>query len=526
MDIPSLVAEFLAYLKTINLAPRRNDAHEISSFLRWLKTSEIPLEKLDINCFYRYLSAGKARGLKESTLSRTLAALREFCRWGNQRRLFADIITRDISLAWLDIRGGYPAYRGIFRKVFCRPDTVRAYLRLPFAKELGEYLEMLLSQGYTRIHARSILYPNFLFQRRLLERGKTRLENIGPEDAAEFLNRQSQKSELLRERRSCIKRFLIYAFNQRGLVFNPTPASKEDQTLLGRLLQGHQDFCRLHHGHKPATLRSHQWHLKHFHRFLVQKSIRDPREINTALIDEFVIERAATRSSVSLRNVNTSLRSFLKYLYLYRHINCDLAGRLYPPSSFSAASRPKYLAWEKIQELLRSFDRHSPRGKRDYAIFMLLACYGLRAREIANLRMADLDFSNRRFLLVQRKGGKDALFPLLPEAAGALKDYLAIRPNRPFEQIFLTCTTPSKPLGRLVCWAISRRLMERFGRLRPSQGAYLLRHSFAKAMLDRGAPLGQIGQVLGHRSLNSTLIYTRVATQDLKEVADNYANLL
>jgi site-specific recombinase XerD len=107
-----------------------------------------------------------------------------------------------------------------------------------------------------------------------------------------------------------------------------------------------------------------------------------------------------------------------------------------------------------------------------------------------------------------------------------LKDYLAVRPSRPFEQVFLTCMTPGKPLGRLVCWAVSRRLIERFGRLLPSQGAYLLRHSFAKAMLDRGAPLGQIGQVLGHRSLNSTLIYTRVATQDLKEVADNYANLL
>ena len=252
----------------------------------------------------------------------------------------------------------------------------------------------------------------------------------------------------------------------------------------------------------------------------------DVKQISLALIDEFICEKAATYSTLSLRNVNCTLRSFLRYLYSQGRIDSELGEKLYPPSSFSHDKRPKYVPWQKIQELLANFQRTTLKDTRDFAMLMLMASYGLRAREIAALRIEDVDFANKKLFLRERKGGKAACFPLRTEACAALKDYLKVRPQSGCPEIFLKLRPPFKPLGKSVSLVVSICLKDRWGAHLPFCGTYLLRHSFAKAMIDRGAPLTKISEVLGHETLNSTLIYTRVATEDLRQVADNYSKLL
>lgn len=310
------------------------------------------------------------------------------------------------------------------------------------------------------------------------------------------------------------------------------------ETLWEKLIEGHQDFCRVHRGLKEITLKSYQWHLKHFQAFLEKRGINDLKDLTIALIDEF-ISQIGQRYSRSLRNLNSTLRSFLRYLYFSQYISSDLGGRLYPQSSFSAASRPKYVPWKKIQDLLAKIKRESLKDKRDFAILMLLASYGLRAREVAALRVTDIDFVNHQFTIRERKGGKPATFPLQQDVADALRDYLSVRPNAlkdesasatppaSHPEIFLKIKPPFTPIGISISLVVRECLIHHWeGHRPPTWGAYLFRHSFAKAMLDRGAPLTKIGDVLGHQKMESTLIYTRIATKELREVANNYSKIL
>jgi integrase len=157
---------------------------------------------------------------------------------------------------------------------------------------------------------------------------------------------------------------------------------------------------------------------------------------------------------------------------------------------------------------------------------MLLAHHGLRAREAAALRISDIDWDNHSIFLRHRKDGTSVQMPTSPQTEEALRDYLAVRSACPAPEIFLTECAPMKPFERAVYGVAQRHILKVFGKLPFSQGAHLLRHSFAKALLDRGAKIQEVGVLLGHRSLRSTQIYTSIATEELREVADNYANLL
>ena len=155
-----------------------------------------------------------------------------------------------------------------------------------------------------------------------------------------------------------------------------------------------------------------------------------------------------------------------------------------------------------------------------------MACHGLRTREVANLKVTDIDWEKHSIFLRHRKRGGAANLPITPQTEEALKDYLSVRPDCDAAEIFLTTFAPIKPLGKNISACVQRHVRRVFGDTHRPSGAHMLRHSFAKALLDQGAPLHEVGSLLGHRTLRSTLIYTRINTEDLREVADNYANLL
>jgi integrase len=225
--------------------------------------------------------------------------------------------------------------------------------------------------------------------------------------------------------------------------------------------------------------------------------------------------------------VPNTLRPFFSYLLLKGHIPHNPAQDLFSPCRFRMDRRPKFIPWPNVQKFLAAIDRSTPAGKRDYAILALLACHGLRARDAARLRLADIDWDAPALWLHQRKNGANARIPLSQTAKEALHDYLAVRPAAPpCSEVFLTSQAPIVPLGARLGAVAQRRLLRFFGRSIPNQGAHALRHSFAKALLDRGAKVPDIAALLGHRRIASTLTYTQIDTEGLREVADNYANLL
>lgn len=282
-----------------------------------------------------------------------------------------------------------------------------------------------------------------------------------------------------------------------------------------------------HGGLKPTTVKVYLVWLEHLARFLERRGVRTVRRLRLAELDAFMAQRGARMSPRSLYNVRAALRAFLRYLYVVGELEWDFGGELARPSRFSADQRPKYLPWAEVEALLSGVDRDSPVGKRAYAVLALLACQGLRAGEVAKLRLEDLDFEAGSIFVRERKNGRSGRLPMSARAREALEDYLRVRPANVRAEVFLTvkgAPTPMSPgaVGQAASWRLRRRFPKR---LEP-RGAHVLRHSFAKCLLDRGARLTDLGLMLGHRHLRSTLMYARIATEELREVADNYARLL
>ncbi|TAK10188.1 hypothetical protein EPO44_00330 [bacterium] len=296
--------------------------------------------------------------------------------------------------------------------------------------------------------------------------------------------------------------------------------------LTGSLLAAYADFCRDHRGLRPATIQNRLYHLRWFQTFLHRENIRSIKDVELTHLDAFVLERAERMRTRGLQTVADALRSFFRYLHLQGVIGRDLAHSIALPCRFSGDLHPKYIPWEQVERLLAGIERTDYAGKRDYAILTLLACHGLRPREVAAITGADIDWERSSIFLRERKDGPCAHLPLSARAIEALRGCMASRPRCSFPEVFVTAKNPIKPLGRRLTVFASLRLHRRFGRRSHPFGAYVLRHSFAKAMLDRGAKLHEISVLLGHKSIRSTLIYTRIDTESLREVSDNYAELL
>lgn len=298
-----------------------------------------------------------------------------------------------------------------------------------------------------------------------------------------------------------------------------------------RELQGWRDefasYAGQHGELQPTTVQVYLRCLDIFMRFLACRRVPTISSLKLADIDAFMAQRGARMSPRSLYVVRAALRSFLKWLYVEDKLAMDFSNCLPRPSRFSADQRPKYLPWAKVEELLAGMERSTLAGKRDYAILTMLALHGLRAGEVAKLRIEDIDLKEGSFLLRCRKDGRCARLPLSPRAKEALEDYLLLRGKETREEVFLNAPPPPQPLAAAAIGRIAHdQLRQRFPTGLPSYGSHVFRHSFAKCLLDGGARLADIGLILGHRNLSSTMMYARIATKELGEVADNYARLL
>jgi len=289
------------------------------------------------------------------------------------------------------------------------------------------------------------------------------------------------------------------------------------------------EFASYAHQHgalQPTTVQVYLRWLDIFMRFLARRRVKTVERLKLTDIDAFLAQQGGRMTPKSLYGVRGALRSFLKWLYVEGKLATDFSCRLLRPSRFSADQRPKYLPWEKVEKLLAGMGRSTLAGKRDYAILTMLALHGLRAGEVAKLRVEDIDLKEGSFLLRCRKDGRCARLPLAPRAKEALEDYLRLRGNSACAEVFLNAPPPQALAVATVGKIAHAHLRQRFPEGLPSYGSHVFRHSFAKYLLDRGARLADLGLILGHRNLRSTMMYARIATKELGEVADNYARLL
>ena len=190
------------------------------------------------------------------------------------------------------------------------------------------------------------------------------------------------------------------------------------------------------------------------------------------------------------------------------------------PRVYRGELPPRALPWPLVQQLLRSIDRSSQLGWRDYAILHLMAHYGLRPSEIVTLTLGSIDWQAETLSVKQRKTRSDLVLPLAPQTMRILSRYLRCgRPGGSRRELFLRGRTPAGPLTHNgVCGLYQKRARES-GLPLHETSSYCLRHSFAMRLLDRGVGIKVIGDLLGHRTLESTCVYLRLQIGALRDVA-------
>ena len=218
--------------------------------------------------------------------------------------------------------------------------------------------------------------------------------------------------------------------------------------------------------------------------------------------------------------LTTALRSFLHYARYRGDIALDLAAAVPAVANWSMPSIPRAIPADAVRRLLASINRRTAMGRRDYAILLLLARLGLRGGEVARLNLEDIDW-NVGSLTVQGKGGQRSVLPLPPDVGAAIAAYLRRgRPRSISRRVFLRIQAPLCGFrGPVAIASLVRHNLLRAGIKAPTQGAHQFRHALATEMLRHGASLAEIGQVLRHRSPETTKIYTKVDVESLRALA-------
>jgi integrase len=228
-----------------------------------------------------------------------------------------------------------------------------------------------------------------------------------------------------------------------------------------------------------------------------------------------------------VEKLTTSLRAFLRYLAVKGRCRADLADVVPGYAHWRLADLPRYLAAEQVNRLIAACDGEVVARRRDRAIVLLLARLALRAGDVAQLRLDDIEWETGS-LRVSGKSRYEVRLPLPQDVGDAIVAYLGCRLSTcPSDYVFLRNIAPFRPFRRGDgISSVVKRLMQRAGIVAPVKGAHVLRHTAATEMLRHGVPLEKIGLVLRHRGIDTTAFYAKADVALLKQIAQPWPEVL
>ena len=324
-------------------------------------------------------------------------------------------------------------------------------------------------------------------------------------------------SKTIRAPRGAATLFIRYLREQRMLPPLPVlPSPTKRWPILGAF----RSWMRTQRGVADSTLDTYQTSLVDLFKALGD----DPKAFTAQAVRAFVLERAKPHSRGRANTIATSTRAFLRYLVATGQ--CP-AGRDHAIPRFANRQLtlvPKFLVVEDIERAIAACDGEN--RLRDRAIVLLLARLGLRASEVANLKLTDIDWNNGRVAIAGKSRRKEWL-PLTQEVGDAIIAYVErARPRVTTSRLFFTDFAPIGPLTRVTVKCIVRRTLLRAGIKSVHRGAHMLRHSAATAMLRHGVSLSGVATVLRHRSPAMTQHYAKVDFGLLSEIAQPWVGRL
>jgi len=301
-----------------------------------------------------------------------------------------------------------------------------------------------------------------------------------------------------------------------------TPTSQKRIRLAGKLLAEYCTFLQEHQCLASATIAARQNRVMAFLASLKDHATPSKiRSLTTSMIHDYIIGSTKSLNRGSRKLLLASIRSFLRFLYFRGYSNRDMVPAVPVIRAPKLASVPRFIPWDWVKKLLSAPDKRTRRGRRNYAILQLLATYGVRIGQALSLRISDIKWEEELIYFQSSKRGKPLCFPLQKDVAQALLDYIRKdRRNAPFPQLFLTVKGHhQRPLG---CNINLKPFLKSCHKLDVSKlklSWHSIRHAFATRLMEQEVPIKTIADLLGHRCIDTTFIYTKVDLPHLRLLA-------
>lgn len=297
------------------------------------------------------------------------------------------------------------------------------------------------------------------------------------------------------------------------------PTAKE----VGRreLKRDYENYLRRQRGLSERTIFD-SWRLAdRFLEFRFEKEVEDLSRITSADIISFMQHLSTRRAPLRDKTLCSHLRNFFRYLFKAGKTTVNLALGIPSVAQRYGTRLPRHLTTEQVDVLVRAVRTDTARGRRNYAMVLLLARLGLRAPEVIAMQIDDIDWRSGE-IIVRGKGNRHDRLPLPPDVGEALTDYIRLDRKTTSRVLFVTERAPHRPFkDGQVLNSILKDAFARTGLTPPSPyvGSHILRHSLATNLVQRGASLEEIGDMLRHRSRASTMIYARLEIDGLRSIA-------
>ena len=378
----------------------------------------------------------------------------------------------------------------------------------PLKQAIEDYLQWMKSVGYTRNTRKN--YQAQLNQFLCFSKNTTiSWEKLFTSNSLECFKKGSGQIAV-----PAINGLSRYLFCQ-GKI--PKPFSNRPPPI--DLPKIYEDYLSYQQTHQQATAR----HISSIKRVLVafdqylQSQNIDLGALKIEQFDAFLAQFLAPFAAGSCRIYRANLRGFLTYLYHQRNIlKTDLAPLVVGRREYAQAKPPNFLRPQEIKKLFAGLTIGNASDIRTYALVQLAYTMGLRHKEISQIRLNDISFSTQQLTLAERKGTNPIELPMPEHTLKAIAAYLiAARPQSEHRRVFLTLHPPFRPMRSATVGYHITKAMRKVGL---SSTAYWLRHTYAQNLLEAGASIFEIKEMLGHDKIESTKNYLRIHIQLMRKV--------
>jgi integrase/recombinase XerD len=385
----------------------------------------------------------------------------------------------------------------------------------PLGPYIDSYAAEMGSEGYAR-QTREVQIRLVADFGRWLAKRRIQAQEITAELFRPYLRARARRRRPTRNDLSALQR-LLELLRRQGVVAAPvSPAVTPAERL-------QSEFCLYLQQERALASTTQACYTAFVSEFLTERFGAGPVDLSrlcAADVTGYVRRRADAIQSKRVQLMTTALRSFLRFARYRGDIEKDLAACIPAVANWKQSTLPRALPPDQVEQVLASIDRKTAIGRRDYAILLILARLGLRAGEIRALTLEDLDWQEG-LITVRGKAGRFSQLPLPRDVGAAIADYLRHgRPTASSRCVFLRAKAPAggfqsqSGVGSMV-----RHALERAGIDAVRTGAHQFRHALACQMLRQGASLSEIGELLRHRSPQTTAIYAKVDLDSLAALA-------